>query len=507
MLFHSYAFVFGVLPACYLGFLLAHRVGGWQVAYTFLAVASVALYAQWGVLLAALLMSSVVANYLAGEAILALRDSRRREAGWVLFGAIAANVILLAQCKYTNFFIDIANQLANSGISHINLIVPIGVSFFTFVQIAYLIEAYNGNVAAPGFTRYVLLVTFIPCVTAGPIVGQREIFDQMKDRKRRALDPIALASGGTLFAIGLFKKVVLADSIAPFADSIFNGAAAGLAVDPLTAWIGALCYALQLYFDFSGYSDMAVGIGCIFGLKLPLNFNSPFKTSSISDFWRSWHMTMTRFFTTYIYTPLAVRGMRRSLTHSYSTPRRFMATAGTPAIVTFLVAGVWHGAGWTFVVYGLIHGVAIAVNLGWRQFAKIELPWTLGWLLTMSVVVSGLVVFRSPDLMTCAHILSAMWTGGMANTSPMAPEALTVDLRTAAAMIMVLGSIVLLMPNSQQILHANWPSSDSQPESTSVEAGLIVWQPTMLRSVSIALLSIVAIASIGSTTSFLYYSF
>ncbi len=507
MAFHSYEFIFGALPACYIGFVLAHRFGGWPTAFAFLAVASVAFYAQWAVSLAAVLMASVVANYLAGELIMRLVGKARRFAGPVLVAALVGNIAALGYFKYTNFFIDIANQVTGAAAPHVSLLVPIGVSFFTFIQIGYLIEAYNGQVESPGFVRYVLFATFLPCVTAGPLVLQREMFDQMKNRTDAALDAMRLATGGTLFAFGLFKKVVLADSIAPFADAVFDGAAVGQAVAPLAAWIGSTCYALQLYFDFSGYSDMALGLGYIFGLKLPLNFDSPLKATSISEFWRRWHMTMTRFFTTYVYTPLAMRGIRRATSNHYGVGARFIATAGFPVLVTFFVAGIWHGAGWTFVVYGLIHGVALAINLAWRQFRMPHLPSLVGWTLTMAVVVSGLVVFRSKELTTAFDLLANMWTFGLLGEPAGTAAKVAVDLRTAGAMIFVLGSIVLLMPNSQQILHDYWPSIDPRPDMAPVEAGLVVWKPTSMRSITIASVAVVAIASIGSTSTFLYYQF
>jgi len=505
MVFHSYIFLVAFLPMAYACFLLAHRVGGWPAALHVLAAISLAFYAQWSWQLLAILMTSVAFNYAAGASIMRLA-SNRRLATAILFVALAANIGALGYFKYTNFLIDIANQISGRGFAHISLILPIGVSFYTFVQIGYLIEAYNGQVEAPGFGRYVLFATFFPCVTAGPLVMQREMFEQMRGRTDAAFDPQRLSSGMTIFVIGLFKKVVLADSVAPFANTVFDGVVAGGAVEPFTAWVGAICYALQLYFDFSGYSDMAVGLGCMFGLKLPLNFDSPFKATNISDFWRRWHMTMTRFFTSFIFTPMAMRGMRKVIADRLGEKRAFVATAALPAIVTFLVAGVWHGAGWSFVVYGLIHGIAIATYLAWDRFRMPDLPPAISWLLTMYVVVSGLVVFRAPDLASAGALLAKMWLGNIAAGSSTA-SAVTLDLRTAVSYIAVLGAIVLLMPNSQQILHRFWVSSDAKPADIERLAGLVTWRPTVGRSLAIGTLSLVAVASIGATSTFLYYQF
>ena len=212
---------------------------------------------------------------------------------------------------------------------------------------------------------------FFPCVTAGPLVMHREIIEQLEQRSGSAFNMRCLVTGLTMFGMGLFKKVALADSISPFADTVFDGVAAGGTADLLTAWIGATAYALQLYFDFSGYSDMALGIAFIFGIRLPLNFDSPFKATNISDFWRRWHITMTRFFTNYVYS--AHGNERHAQGHEpwrRQAVARFLRAAAVPSIVTFLIAGIWHGAGWNMVVYGVVHGLAIAICLGWREFSR-----------------------------------------------------------------------------------------------------------------------------------------
>lgn len=506
MAFHSFQFILGVLPIVFAGFVAAHRVGGWTMAFNFLAVASLAFYAQFGVALLAILLVSVTFNYAAGVVIQRNADNRRL-AGMILVGAIVANLLALGYLKYANFLLDIVNQLAQTGAPRLSLLVPIGMSFFTFIQIGYLVEVHNGQVERPSFPRYVLFATFFPAVTAGPLVLQREMFGQFGERTDKAFDATRIAAGLTLFGIGLFKKVVLSDSIAPIANSVFDGVAAGQIIHSSDAWLGSISYALQLYFDFSGYSDMAIGLGCIFGIKLPLNFDSPFKATSISDFWRRWHITMTRFFTTYVYTPLAIRGMRRALGGQMGLGSRLLLTSIVPVVVTFFIAGIWHGAGWTFVVYGFIHGVALAINQSWRELKMPELPGFVGWTLTMAVVVSGLVVFRAPDLTTSGIILANMWTGGLFVTPMAAAVSVDVDERMAVSLIFVLGCIVLLMPNSQQILHRYWVSCDPVPANAEREAGLLVWRPSAGASVGVAVVSAIALASVGATSTFLYYQF
>ncbi len=505
MPFHSYQFILGFLPLCYIAYLLGYKIGGWSGAFKVLALASLAFYANFGVAPLALLVMSVCINFVIGQALLSSQEKPRRADTLLILG-ILSNLAALLYFKYSNFMIDVAGQVSGREFSHVDLILPIGISFYSFIQIGYLIEARNGQVGRHSFSQYLLFATFLPCITAGPLVMQQEMFSQMRERSDSAFDTRRFAVGLTMFAIGLFKKVVLADSVAPIANTVFDGVHTGMDVNQLTAWAGALCYTLQLYFDFSGYSDMALGLGVIFGLRLPLNFNSPLKATNISDFWRRWHMTMTRFFTAFIYTPLAMRGMHRSM-HNRSGPlARFVSTAAVPAIVTFLVAGIWHGDGWTFVVYGLIHGIAIATYLGWRELGMPKLPTPLAWSVTMSVVVSGLVVFRAPDLAVAKTLLGNMWMPSL--MPPLQVAALVqVDLKSAAAFIIVLGAIVLLLPNSQQILHRDWVSSDTKPPEVEQEAGIVIWRPAVSSSLVLASLACTALASIGATSTFLYYQF
>jgi alginate O-acetyltransferase complex protein AlgI len=398
----------------------------------------------------------------------------------------------------------VANQFSGAGLDHLSIVAPLGVSFFTFVQIGFLIDASNGKLLSHNFARYIVFSAFFPCVTAGPLVMQREMMSQLSDPKFPALDMRRVLIGITMFAMGLCKKVLLADSIAPFADSVFGGAQNGLAIDTGTTWIGALSYTLQLYFDFSGYSDMAIGLGTIFGIKLPLNFDSPLKSTNISDFWRRWHMTMTRFFTAYIYSGLAMNGMRQGMRLQLGRGGRFALTAALPSIITFLFAGVWHGAGWTYIIYGLMHGFAIATFLAWREFSGVKLPSPLAWLITMITVVCGLVMFRSADVPTAFAMFGNM-TGLGGFSSPSA--ALTIDNAQALSMIVIMGAVALLLPNTQQFLHHEWPVIDDMPEGTPLAAGLVTWKPKLSSALLTALVLTAGIASIGSSSGFLYYKF
>jgi alginate O-acetyltransferase complex protein AlgI len=505
MIFTSFEFILIFLPLTYAGFILAHRFAGWPGAIKFLAVASLAFYGMWGLPLLLVLIGSIAFNYTAGYLITCV-NGQPGPARNLLLASIAANLAVLGYLKYTNFLVDVANQFMGASLAHHELLVPIGVSFFTFIQIGYLIDAYNGQLVRGDLSRYIVFSAFFPCVTAGPLVLQREMMEQLQDPKHEAFDLRRAVIGLTMFGMGLFKKVVLADTIAPYADQVFNGVAHGAVANASTSWIGAGCYALQLYFDFSGYSDMALGLGMLFGIRLPLNFDSPFKATNISDFWRRWHMTMTRFFTNYVYSGLAMKGMRQA-GRDGSPFQRYLRVGAIPAIVTFLVAGIWHGAGWTFVVYGLIHGFAIAAFLAWREFGGFKLPAPVGWALTMAVVVSGLVVFRAADLATAGTILANMWGLGSLGLAGAHVPIEGFDLARAASMIVLLGAITLLLPNTQQILHKDWPSSDTKPSGVALDAGLLAWRPAVMSSVIISGAYTVALTLIGSGSNFLYYQF
>jgi D-alanyl-lipoteichoic acid acyltransferase DltB (MBOAT superfamily) len=286
---------------------------------------------------------------------------------------------------------------------------------------------------------------------------------------------------------------------------VFNGVASGAAVDPLSAWIGALAYTLQLYFDFSGYCDMALGIGCMFGLRLPLNFDSPFKALGIMDFWRRWHMTMTRFFSIYVFTPMASWRVRNVVIHDDRRMLRFLNATAAPAIYTFALAGLWHGAGWTFVAFGLLHGVALAVNHGWREWGLPALPKPLAWGLTMAVVIAGMVLFRSDSLAAAGTILAALaGIGGVGPApAPLGPAA----VREAGALVAVLGAIVLLAPNTQQLMrgYRYWHTSDPTPEADPVQArAWPVWRPSRAWAAVTAVLFVLAISAMGGAAARLY---
>jgi len=503
MSFTSLQFIFAFLPLSFIGFALVQRFLGAKMGINFLALASLVFYGMWGAPLLLILLTSMAFNFTIGNTLPSLSADRSKQKN-LFTVAVIVNLVMLGYLKYTNFFVDVANQAGGMSFAHFDIVAPIGVSFFTFVQIGYLIDAYNGQLVRHDFARFIVFAAFFPCVTAGPLVMQREMMEQLAEPKQNALDLRRIMIGVTMFGMGLFKKILMADSIAPFADAVFNGAHEGMTYNWATAWIGALSYMLQLYFDFSGYSDMAIGIGTIFGIKLPLNFDSPFKATNISDFWRRWHMTMTRFFTAYVYSGLAMNGMRKAMSARASRFGRYFLCAALPSFFTFLCAGVWHGAGWNYIVYGAMHGTAIAVFLGWREMGKFTLAPPVAWALTMLTVVCGLVMFRAADLHSAFGLLGHMFGigGNAANV-----KTITIDAAQAMSLIVIFSAVTLLLPNTQQILHHEWPVVDSKPADIALDAGLVSWRPSFSTAIITAFIFTVGITSIGASSGFVYYKF
>jgi len=319
---------------------------------------------------------------------------------------IVCNLLLLGYFKYVNFFLNTVNACAGTSLLAKSILLPLGISFFTFQQLAYLVDVYRGEPAERNFLRYCLFVTFFPKLIAGPIVYQREFLPQLSKPGIYRFNPDNLAEGLTIFLLGLFKKVVIADMLAKFADPVFTAVSTGVLPSPsfFVAWQGALAFTLQIYFDFSAYSDMAIGASRMFGITLPVNFNSPYKATNIREFWSRWHITLSRFLRDYIYIPLG--GNRKGQIRQYIN-----------LMITMLICGLWHGAGWTFVAWGALHAVYLGVNHGWNKIkaAFALMPQRVGWLgiwsgrlLTFSAVISGWVLFRAESFSSALAFLKGM---------------------------------------------------------------------------------------------------
>jgi D-alanyl-lipoteichoic acid acyltransferase DltB (MBOAT superfamily) len=343
-------------------------------------------------------------NYSVGMALSTGKAQKLRKL--FLISGIAINLGLLGYFKYFNFFVDQMNWLLVTDYHVEKILLPLAISFFTFQQIAYLVDAYRNEAKELNFLNYCLFVTFFPQLIAGPIVHHKEMLPQFAERKTFIFSSENFSIGLTIFALGLFKKVILADGVAIYASPVFLSAdtlQVGLTL--FEAWGGALAYTLQLYFDFSGYSDMAMGIAMLFGVKLPLNFNSPYRANSIIEFWRRWHMTLSRFLRDYLY--FALGGNQKGNVRRYVN-----------LFLTMLLGGIWHGAGWTFIVWGMLHGSYLMVNHAWRKtrrdLLKISVPAGvterfMGRMLTLLAVIVGWVYFRAETFSGANHMLATMF--------------------------------------------------------------------------------------------------
>jgi alginate O-acetyltransferase complex protein AlgI len=476
MSFASYIYILAFLPAVCFGFWLIQRKR-LSVALWYLTVASGVFYAYWNprdLLIAGL---SMIANYFVAKFLLAGNRPR-----WVFAAAITGNLLALGYYKYLAFLLGlISPDLASAH----RVSLPLGISFFTFTQIAYLADCWAGKIEREQHDPrdYFLFVSFFPHLIAGPILHHSDLFWQFHggfrtDRQRK------IATGVILFSIGLFKKAMIADNLSLIVKPIFSLSDGGMFVTSSQAWIGALAYALQLYFDFSGYSDMAVGSALLIGFRIPFNFFSPYQATSIIEFWRRWHITLSRFLRDYLYIPLG--GNRKGATRRYVN-----------IFITMLLGGIWHGAGVNFVIWGALHGVFIVVNHLWRDYVVAAIP-IIGrskilvppaYILTMTCVLLGWIFFRSETLAGAVTLAERMfWLPSMsfAGGLPITPQQLSLILFT--------GLIATLLPNSRQI--HDWSLSGEVP------------QPWIVGAVAAAgAVFAVAFVSISADSPFLYFQF
>jgi alginate O-acetyltransferase complex protein AlgI len=401
VLFSDKAFILGFLPVTFIVFYAVRWIKGSEWSTYALIIASMFFYAWWSVPFLCLLIGQLLVNYVIA------RRLQSKQSVALLAIAISLNLVLLGYFKYRNFFIENIHSLVfHSDLTLPALIVPLGISFHTFQQIAFLIGANAPDAYVPKLKNYALFVLFFPQLVAGPIVLNHEFDPQVNDPKaNQKINVEMISSGLVIFLFGLFKKICLADNMAPYVDTAFN---TGLYLQPVEAWVAVLSFVLQLYFDFSGYSDMAIGLGMMFGIRLPNNFLDPLRSTSIIELWTRWHITMTRFFMGYIYNPLSLRMMRRSRRAKLTRSTEFIIAAVVPTLITFLIAGFWHGANWTFGWYGITQGIALSINQAWRRFVKIQLPLWVGSLLTLGAFSLGQAFFRANTTYQGWQVFSAM---------------------------------------------------------------------------------------------------
>ena len=386
MLFNSYEFLLIFLPITWLLYFGAIKLRGARWALGFLFIASLVFYAYWDKRYLLLLLGSIVFNFLIGKAIYTFEKKKM-----LLYLGIAGNLSLLAYYKYTAFFLSAVNEGLNTSFLIPEIVLPLGISFFTFTQLAYLLDVYRDDTIRYDILTYCLFVTIFPHLIAGPILYHKDMIPQFTNPINFAYSSRNMAEGLFIFAIGLFKKVLIADSLSIWVNPVFNNAQSLTFAE---AWAGAVGYTLQLYFDFSGYSEMAIGLGLLFNFRLPYNFNSPYRATSITEFWRRWHITLSNFLKTDLYIPLG--GNRKS---ELFTVRN--------VLITMILGGAWHGAGWTFIAWGALHGLYIVINRLWRQYG-IALPKALAWGITFTCVVIGWVFFRANSMTDALAMIQTM---------------------------------------------------------------------------------------------------
>jgi len=432
MLFNSYEFIFFFLPVALIGYFWLSKKRLTTASKAWLVFASLFFYSWWNVIYLPLILISILFNFTIGSTIskiifssikssntfdslslngkptdLVKRSKTVISQKTLLTFGIVCNLSLLGYFKYMDFFISNANILLGSHIDLLHIVLPLGISFFTFTQIAYLVDAYRGEVKEMDYLNYTLFVTFFPHLLAGPILHHKEMMPQFDNIRNKVLNYKNLSLGLFLFSIGLFKKVVIADTFAPWANTGFETTSA---LTLFEAWATSISYTFQLYFDFSGYTDMALGSALMFNIRLPFNFNSPYKALSIQDFWRRWHMTLSRFLRDYIYIPLG--GNRLGEFRTY-----------TNLFTVFLIGGLWHGASWMFVIWGAMHGLAIVIHRAWSESIKPKIKATIGkskdelfgkwatvlaWLITFNFINLTWVFFRAKDMDKAMNVISGM---------------------------------------------------------------------------------------------------
>ncbi|MFS0864985.1 MBOAT family O-acyltransferase [Fredinandcohnia sp. 179-A 10B2 NHS] len=390
MLFNSYTFIFYFLPVVFVVYFLLNKTKKTIFSRIWLVASSLFFYSWWNIAYLPLIVGSLVGNYIIGQRLPIIESISGKKK--LLTIGIILNVLLLGYFKYYDFFLSNVNLAFKSDFPLLELALPLAISFFTFQQIAYLVDAYRGETKGYNFINYALFVTFFPQLIAGPIVHHAEVMGQFDDPAKKRINLNNISKGLFIFFIGLFKKVVIADTFAVWATNGFDDS---ISLTFFDGWLTSLSYTFQLYFDFSGYCDMAIGAALMFNIVLPINFNSPYKALNIQDFWRRWHMTLNRFLTNYLYIPLG--GSRKGKVRTYIN-----------ILIIFFVSGLWHGAGWTFVFWGLLHGFASMINRFWKN-RGFKLPTIVAWFITFQLVNFAWVFFRANTWSDAIKVLKGMF--------------------------------------------------------------------------------------------------
>jgi D-alanyl-lipoteichoic acid acyltransferase DltB (MBOAT superfamily) len=522
MLFNSYSFLFAFLPIALLGYQIAghyHR----RAVVAWLGFASLAFYAYWRPAFLILLLASITFNYLAAALISRQIPNAISNKAW-LWIAISVNLLALCYFKYLFPFLRFATTAIGSNHVWHDVVLPLGISFFTFTQIAYLVDLQQGIATQQDPFSYILFVSFFPHLIAGPILHHKEMMPQFQQNRRYRLSLEDISVGFSWFIMGLGKKVLLADHFAGNANFAF---AATEPLSALQAWRGVLYYALQLYFDFSGYSDMALGLARMFSIDFPLNFSSPYKASNIIDFWQRWHITLTQYITSYVYSPLQFwisrkrqEAGRKVSRKAQATPEGFVQMIAFPMMTTMFIAGLWHGAGFQFILYGLLHGAYLSINHAWNLFrhnrSKVntappsyfvgKLAHAGSVLLTFVAVVIAQIFFRANSTMDAFHMVASMiglhGAHGAALPGEDPAKWLSHTVQLAVGFL-----IVWFLPNTQQILAHFKPSLHLTPWDERSVPKRLLWTPSLTWAAGLSCLFILSLIFLQDPSTFLYFQF
>jgi alginate O-acetyltransferase complex protein AlgI len=521
MVFNSFEFIFVFLPvvvAAY--FALGGASRAWALRW--LIGASLFFYALWRPLNVLIIAPSVLINFALARLLQRLnKQGNRGGARAVVLLGVAFNVAFLGYFKYSNFLVGAVNDAFGTQMFLAQVVLPLGISFITFQKIAFLIDVHAGRIESFTLQDYCLFVLFFPQLIAGPIVHYREMMPQFH-RVSCRFDREDVSVGLTLLAFGLFKKVFLADNIAQLVTPIYQQATSGGRIGLLPGWIAAVGFMLQIYFDFSGYTDMALGIARLFGIRLPPNFNSPLRASSIIEFWQRWHMTLTRFLTAYIYNPLTLWLTRRRAARGLPAfvgrnkgAGAFVELLMFPILLTMLVSGIWHGAGYTFIVWGVLHGVFLTINHAWRllepklfrdksRYEKFMQP--AGFIITFACVAASMVIFRASNLKAATDLVQGLFGLHGIGLSGLKGG---IGLKRTAIWIAVPALIALLGPNTLQVLRRYEPALGWKrgPDDGAAADKRMLWRPSLAWALAVSMIAAIGILYLGGQSEFLYWQF
>jgi len=505
MVFSSLEFIYLFLGPALLVFMVLRHFALEKAIIWWLITASLLFYAWWSVYYLALMLLSVIINFLIHKLLL------RNKSRLILTLGTILNLATLAYFKYADFLIGNYNAVTGNNVELLHVILPLAISFFTFQQISFLFDTFHEKITDCDFAKYCLFVVFFPQLIAGPIVLQKHTIPQFTLTVFRKPLFMNLSIGGTLFAIGLFKKIVFADGMAAYANPVFELAHLGNSVPTEAAWLGILAYSFQIYFDFSGYCDMALGLARMFGIRLPVNFNSPYQALNIVDFWRRWHMTLSAFLRDYLYIPFG--GSRHGKARQY-----------TALMLTMLLGGLWHGASWTFVFWGFLHGLYLTINHGWTALTKdlvfaeyIPKPVLrmMSHAVTMLAVIVAWVFFRAESFTDAVLILKGMF-GQTGFYNAKVWGALLNDTAVTWFQVISLTGIVVFLPNSIELTKHYRPVLQIKSilrKATGLSALIkaqLVWRPSLSWSVVICgmtSVSLIVLYRANNLTEFIYFNF